>query len=235
VRKAPSIDIEAYLRAIPLLVRHLSILIAPLLAAVLALLLNLLAQTMTDPLGGFGAGIYSYVAQIAYLTAFGVAVIQASNIWRGRDGKFDTAWEDAKRKIGGIALAAFGFLFVTYVAAYIGSALGIGVLGLILELAAAFFLIYTIPAAAIGGLPGQFAISGSIRAVRSNPAAAVVLSIVFVLLWFVLQAYGLPYIDVLVPIGAEPFVNAAAQALVLGYLAFPFAKLYDDIAFYRTW
>jgi len=224
-----------YVQAIPALARHLSILVAPLLAAVVSLLLNELGQTMTDPIGGIGAGIYAMIAQLVYLTAFGIAVIQASNIWRKRSGKFDTAWEEGRRKIGGIALAAIGFQFIFYVAGLVGGLSGIGVVGLILELVAALFLIYVIPAAAIGGLPGQLAISASIRAVRANPIATIVLALVFIVLWIIVPNYGLLLIVPIVPSAAMQFVYAGVQALILGYLAFPFAKQYDDVAFHTRW
>jgi hypothetical protein len=235
VRNVPRVDLAMYLQAIPSLVRHLSILVAPLLAAVVSLLLNELGQTMTDPIGGIGAGIYAMIAQLVYLTAFGIAVIQASNIWRGRDGKFDTAWEEGRRKIGGIILAAIGFQFVFYVAGLVGGLFGIGIFALILQLAAAFFLIYTIPAAAIGGLPGQLAISASIRAVRANPIAAIVLAFAFIVLWIIVPNYALLLVVPFVPPAAMQFVFAGVQALVLAYLVFPFAKQYDDVAFRANW
>jgi hypothetical protein len=221
------VDFMMYVRAVPMLFRHLSILGMPVLAGVIDWALNdKLAPLLTDAVGDAGAGIFNTIAQIVYLFAFGVAVIQASNAWRGRKATFDEAWEEGRRKAGGILMASIGYVFVLSIAGYIGSILG-STIGLFLELAAAFFLIYTIPAAAIGGLPSQLALSGSISAVRSNVFGAAVLAVVFVALWIVLPIFVRfgPSLDV------NLIATAAMRAIALAYLAFPFAKQYDDVAF----
>jgi hypothetical protein len=232
-RPMPRIDFAAYFQAFGLLARHPSILAVPLLAAVIDVLIDQLLPFLTGAVGGFGAGIFQMLVQLVYLWAFGVAIIQASNIWRSRRGSFDEAWEEGRAKFGSIVLAAIGFQFVVWAASYIGSYLG--ELGLVLGAVAAFFLIYAIPAGAIGGMPGSLAISASIRAVRANPAAAVVLAIVFFALWYVLVPLLLPYALVNLSPLAWKLVMAAARALVLGYLAFPFAKQYDEVAFRGFW
>ncbi len=231
MRRLPSqvVDVAMYFQALPKLLRHLSVFAAPLLGAVVALLLDQLGQTMTNPLGGFGAGIYNLLAQLCWMFAFGVAVIQASNIWRDRDGSLSAAWDDARRKAGGILMAAVGFTFVIFAASLVGQMLG--TVGIVLPLLAAVFLIYTIPAAAIGGMPGQLALSASIRGVRNQPVASLILALVFVALWILATGYGaqllLPYVSQRL----IPLIVALFQALVLGYLAFPFAKQYDEVAF----
>jgi hypothetical protein len=230
------VDLAMYARAVPLLFRHLSILAVPLLAAVLSVLIEQITPFLTNAVGGAGAGLFGMLIQLVYLWAFGVAIIQASNIWRSRRGSFDEAWEESRPKFGGIVLAAIGFQFVVWAASYIGSFAGsAGVIGLLLGAVAAFFLIYTIPAAAIGGMPGSLAISASIRGVRNNVIASVILAIVFFALWYVLVPIALPYL--LVPLSplVWQLVTAAVRALVLAYLAFPFAKAYDDVAFTRFW
>jgi hypothetical protein len=108
-------------------------------------------------------------------------------------------------------------------------------LQIVLQLLVAFFLIYTIPAAAIGGMPGNLAIGASIRAVRTNVLGAAVLAIVFVLLWiwlpdFIVNRFALGF----GVIGYE-LARAGIKAIVLAYLAFPFAKQYDDVAFRGYW
>jgi hypothetical protein len=235
VQKGLRIDLAMYARAIPLLVRHPSILVMPLLAAVVDLLVTQISAVGTDALGGIGASLYQIIVQVVYGFSFGVAVIQASNAWRGRRATFDDAWEEGRRKAGGIMLATIGFGFLLYAAQYIGSLLGIGAM-IALQLVAAFFLIYTIPAAAIGGLPGAAAISGSIRAVRANWLGSAILAIVFVALWVLLPmlVYTPQFVLALGPIGSE-IAMAAIKALVLAYVAFPFAKQYDDVAFTRLW
>jgi hypothetical protein len=233
-RRRPRLDLGMYVRAVPLLLRHPSVFAMPLLAAVADLLLTQLSNLFTDPLGGAGAGLFGLLVQLVYLWAFGVTIIQANDIWRRQRGGFDDAWEEGRRKFGGIALAAIGFQFVVWAASYIGSFVG-GAVGLVLGAIAAFFLIYTIPSAAIGGLPGALAISGSIRGVRAEPIGSIILAVVFFAIWYVAVPLGLPYALVHLSPTAWSFVTAAARALALAYLAFPFAKQYDDIAFTGYW
>lgn len=223
-----------YLQAVPALVKHPSILACPLLAAVMSILINAaLAPFLTNAVGGMGAGLFGMLVQLIYLWAFGVAIIQASHVWRGRRGSFDEAWEEGRTKFGGIALAAIGFQFVVWAATYIGSFFG-GTLTYVLAAVAAFFLIYTIPAAAIGGMPGSLAISASIRAVRANWIGSIVLAIVFVALWYVVPAF-LPYALSGLSQIVYSLVMALYEAIILAYLAFPFAKQYDDVAFRGLW
>jgi len=222
-----------YLQAVPLLVRHPSIFVMPLLAAVVELLLTQISYLFTDAVGGAGSGIFQLLVQLVYLWAFGIAIIQASNIWRRHRGTFDEAWEEGRAKFGAIALAAIGFQFVVWAASYIGSFLGS--LGLVLGAVAAFFLIYTIPSAAIGGMPGSLALSSSIRGVRAQPVASLILAIVFFAVWYVAVPLALPYLLVHVSATIWSFVTAGARALALGYLAFPFAKQYDEVAFRGYW
>ena len=56
----------------------------PLLAAVIDLLVSQGRPFFTDAVGGPGRLHFGMIVQIIYLFAFGVAVIQANNIWRGR-------------------------------------------------------------------------------------------------------------------------------------------------------
>jgi hypothetical protein len=229
------IDLGMYVRAIPLLVRRPSIFVMPLLAAVVDLLLSQISYLFTDPTGGAGAGIFQLLSQLVYLWAFGVTIIQANNIWRRHRGTFEEAWEEGRVKFGGIALAAIGFQFVVSALSYIGSFLN-PFLGLALGAIAALFLIYTIPAAAIGGMPGTFAISASIRSVRANPVASVVLAFVFFVLWYIMPNFlQYPLANAHLTPVLWSLCTAAARAIVLAYLAFPFAKQYDDIAFTRLW
>lgn len=223
-----------YLRAVGLFFRHLSILLAPILAAVIYVLLNKFGQLVTDPVGGLGVGLYNMIGQLCFLIAFGVAIIQAHNAWRGQNGAFEPAWEEAKRKFGGIALGAIGFQFVTYVAGMIGGFVG-AVGAMLLMAIAAFFLIYTIPAAAIGGLPGQFALSGSIQAVRARPLPAVGLAVAYVVLIYVVPMFLLPQILPYAPAMTVDLIPWALQGIFLAYLAFPFAKCYDETAFRARW
>ena len=229
-RGGPNINLAIYGQAFVHLVRHPSIIALPLLAAIIDMFVSYWSTLFTDPLGGAGTGLFQFAIQIVYLFAFGGAVIQANNIARGYRAGFDEAWEETRRKAGGILLAAIGFQFVTFAAVFVGNLLGSGIISLVLQIVAYFFLIMTIPAAAIGGLPGGLALSGSIRAVRANWPACVVLAIVFVALWVFVPQYLLvplaPYGVIATLIGI-----AILRAIALAYLAFPFAVTYDETAF----
>jgi hypothetical protein len=230
-RGGPNVNLAIYGQAFVHLVRHPSIVLLPLAAAAIGLFVWYWETLFTDPLGGFGAGLFQLAVQIVYLFAFGGAVIQANNIARGYRATFSDAWDETRRKSGGILIAAIGFQFVTWIAQYIGQFLGITVLSIALQLIAYFFLILTIPAAAIGGLPGGLALSGSIRAVRANWPACVLLAIVFIVLWVVIPQYLL--LPVLEPysVYVQKIVLAVYNAIALAYLAFPFAVTYDETAF----
>lgn len=230
-RGSPGVNLAIYGRAFVHLASNPSILALPLLAAIIDMFISYWQGLFTDPLGGGGAGIFQFVVQIIYLFAFGGAVIQANNVARGSKAGFDDAWEETRRKAGGILLAAIGFQFVAFAAAFIGGLLGSGILQIGLQVIAYFFLILTIPAAAIGGLPGGLALSGSIRAVRANWPACVILAIVFVALWVILPAYVL--VPWLAAYGVIPSLIglAAFRAVALAYMAFPFAVTYDETAF----
>ena len=101
-----------------------------------------------------------------------------------------------------------------------------------MQLVVAFFLIYTIPAAAIGGIPGGLAI-GARSARCAQPARYRILAVVFVVLWIWLPELCSPSRSRAWVIGYF-LVRAAVSAIVFAYLAFPFAT-YDDIAFRGYW
>ena len=229
-RSAPQVDFVIYLRGLWLLLRHPAIIVVPLLAALVSVLLSQVGQFFTDPLGGAGGGLISFLQNIVFGFAFGVATIYANDLQRGYKTNFDSVWDEAVGKAGAILMATVGFIFVISVAAMVGSLLGsIGFYTLLIV--AAFFLIYTIPAGAISGLQGPLAVSASIRAVREHPASAFLLAIVFVLLWGVLPQLTSFEMQTMT---TNPLlfqvIQAVVQALVFGYLAFPFAKNYDDVA-----
>lgn len=231
----PSVDLPAYVKAVPLLLRHPSIFAMPLLAAVVDLLVQQISPFFTDPVGGAGNFLFSFIVQLVYGFCFGVAVIAANNVWRRGRTTFDEAWEEGRRKAGGILIATIGFYFLIWIAQYAGSLLGSPILQIVLQLVVAFFLIYTIPAAAIGGMPGNLAIGASIRAVRANVLGAAILAIVFVLLWIWLPSLVSAQLGTRLGIIEFELVLAAIKAIVLAYLAFPFAKQYDDVAFRGYW
>lgn len=224
-----------YVQAIPLLARHPSIFVMPLLAAVVDLLIQQITPFFTDAIGGAGGFLFGIIVNLVYGFCFGVAVIAANNVWRRRATGFDEAWEEGRRKAGGILVATIGFYFLIYVAQYAGSLLGSVILQIVLQLVVAFFLIYTIPAAAIGGMPGNFAIGASLRAVRENFLGAALLAVAFVVLWIWFPYYVVGQLGAGLGVIGYQLVLAAIKAIALAYLAFPFAKQYDDVAFRGYW
>jgi len=235
MRSLGRVDLGMYFQAFPLLARHPSIFVMPLLAAVVELLLSQISPFFTDALGGAGNWLFQIIVQLAYGFCFGVAVIAANNVWRRRRATFDEAWDEGRQKVGGILIATIGFYFLVYAAGYLASIAGPAILQVVLQLVVAFFLIYTIPAAAIGGTPGNLAIGASFRAVRHAPLPTAILAIVFVLLWILLPEYVVGRFALELGVIGYALVLAAVKAIVLAYLAFPFAKQYDDIAFTGYW
>ncbi len=226
------LDLGIYLRAIPLLAQHPSILALPILGAVGTLLIDQLARLTTDPLGGAGLGLWQYLEQLLVGFCFAGAILGASNVLRKRAGGFDAVWIELRAKTGAVLLAVMGFLFITYAAQYIGSMLFAG-LGLPLELATMLFLIYTIPAAIIGGYPAQLALSASIHAVRKNLLAAIILAAVFVVTYVWIPPIIFAWLVGVLPIPSAlyAFGPALISAIALAYLAFPFAAIYDDVSY----
>ncbi len=224
-----------YAQAVPQLARHPSIFVMPLLAAVVDLLIQQISPFFTNAVGGAGSFLFGIIVNLVYGFCFGVAVIAANNVWRGRRAGFDEAWEEGRLKAGGILIATIGFYFLIYVAQYAGQLIGSTILQLVLEVVIAFFLIYTIPAAAIGGMPGNLAIGASFRAVRENLLGAAILAIAFVVLWIWLPYFVVAQVGANLGVVGYELVLAAIKAVVLAYLAFPFAKQYDDVAFRGYW
>ena len=235
MRRQPRVDFGMYAQAVPQLARHPSIFVMPLLAAVVDLLIQQISPFFTNAVGGAGSFLFGIIVNLVYGFCFGVAVIAANNVWRGRRTGFDEAWEEGRLKAGGILIATIGFYFLIYVAQYAGQLIGSTILQLVLEVVVAFFLIYTIPAAAIGGMPGNLAIGASFRAVRENLLGAGILAIVFVVLWIWLPYFVVAQVGANLGVVGYELVLAAIKAIVLAYLAFPFAKQYDDVAFRGYW
>ena len=76
-RVGPRVNLAMYGQAFVHLVRHPSILALPLLAAILDMFTSYWQSLFTDPLGGYGGGLFQFVIQILYLFAFGGAVALA--------------------------------------------------------------------------------------------------------------------------------------------------------------
>ncbi|MDP9017573.1 MAG: hypothetical protein M3N19_04570, partial [Candidatus Eremiobacteraeota bacterium] len=178
------VDVSIYARGLSVLVRNPVIFIFPLVAIVVKILLDFLSGPIFDPLGGRDFGIIGLLGNLIDGFAFALAIIAAETAWRNRRPTLSETWDEGRRKAGGILMATLGFFFMIYVAGMLGGYLG--PLGLILSAAAFYFLIYTIPAAAIGGIPGGAALQASIDRVKSNYLAAAVLAVVSIVLYYYL-------------------------------------------------
>lgn len=222
MRSSRQVDPMVYVRSVALLVRNPELVAAPLLSGIVGVAIGRFLSPSADVLG-----LGQLIEFLLDAFALAVSVILADAAWRRGRGSFDDAWTEAKRKAGDILLAAIGLNFIVWVADFIGRQLYFA-LEIVLVVAAIFFLIYTIPAAAIGGVPGGAALQISIERVRQAPLGAAVVTIVFVVLYFgtmlgplYLGLYGLTAL----------LVGAVLKAIALGYLALVLAKNYADTAF----
>ncbi len=233
------LDLMLYLRAFGLLARNPSIVVVPLLMGIVGVFV---AQIGGDPgggvLGSLTGGIMSLLILLLKMFAFGTACIIADAAWRRGRASFDDSWNDARRKGGEILTASLGFTFVLYAAGFAGSL--VGPLAPILLAVAIFFLIYTIPAAAIGGIPGGAALQISIERARYNPLPTVVVTIVSVAAFLYLGFAAGPLFELLLSGVSFASVNllaalfsAVVQAVAVGYIALIVTKTYSDVSFGR--
>ena len=240
MRSAGWIDFTAYARAFWLLLRNPALALAPFLVAVVGILLSLAApmESGAGLVGAINNSLGSLVAQL--LNSFGLAVslIMADTVWRRGSARFDDAWDTARRNAGGILLAALGFNFVIWIAAYIGAILPFG--SIALGIVAYFFFIYTLPAAANGGVPGGAALQVSLDRARSAPLPTAVVTAVYLFVYFILTTLVAQAILPLVA-GNEPYAPyvvtrlmvALIEALAAGYVSLVLAKAYDDVSYGR--
>jgi hypothetical protein len=116
----------------------------------------------------------------------------------------------------------------------------IGPFALILEALAAGFLIYTLPAAAIGGIPGGAALQISVDRARANPAATFTLTVISIAVYYGITVFAAA------PLSAELYLatgsviastvgTALVDALALGYIATILAKIYSDLSYGRRY
>jgi hypothetical protein len=251
LRSLGGIDPGAYLRAFILLVRTPQIVLAPLLAAVVNVLLLMLVPGDTGGfIGSANSGIAGLVAQLIASFGLAVALIVADAAWRSGRASFDDAWENARRRAGDILMAALGFNFVVYVAGLIGGFVG-NIGAIVLSLVATYFFIYTLPAAAFGGIPGAAALQVSLERARASVAPTVLVTILYVagtlllplLIFAVLYPLVLTALNAVGPHATSPFVldvvprliEAFINALVSSYVALVLAKTYADVSYGRRY
>jgi hypothetical protein len=229
-----NLDLLMYVRALGLLVRNPSIIVVPLLMGVVGVFVGQIG-------GGSGGGIIGGITQLLVILlnmfAFGAACIIADTAWRRGHASFDDGWNEARRKGGEILTAAMGFTFVLYLAQFAGTL--VGALANILLAVALYFLIYTIPAAAIGGVPGGAALQISIERARYHPLPTIVVAVVSVAA-YLLGSLLMPYFAPLLAQSSFASFNlvialfgALIQAIAVGYIALIVTKTYADISFGR--
>jgi hypothetical protein len=230
------IDLSVYARALGVFGRNPTVIVVPLLVAVIGVLVAQISGVSGGgALGGLTNGITGFIMLLLQLFGLGVAIIIGDAGWRRRVVRFDDAWQDARRKGGDILFAAFGFTFVLSIAQYAASILGS--IGIILVALAVYGLIYTIAAAAIGGVPGSAAISVSFERVRSAPITAAILTVVAIVLLIYFGSFIGVYIDSwLFGLDGDTsiiaaLIDALIRAIVTGYLGIVMAKVYSDVSF----
>ena len=242
MRSLGSVDLGAYARAFVLLARNPQIVLAPLLAALANVLLFMLMPSSNGGgfIGSINSGLSGLFAQLITGFGMGVALIVADAAWRRGRAPFDEAWDEARRKAGDILIAALGFSFVIYVAALIGSFIPFG--SIVLALVALYFFVYTLPAAAIGGIPGGAAIQVSLERARGAVLATLLITALYLFANFVaptLILLALAPLYAVTPalatgVGAS-LISAAITALITAYVALVLAKTYADVSFTRRW
>ncbi len=231
MKKAPRerLDFSVYFKAFAVFARNPTVVVLPLLAGVV----GVLVERISDVTGaGLLASVTSFLQLLLQLFALGVSIVIADAGWRRGSASFDDAWQDARNKGRDILFAAFGFTFVLSIAQYASQIAGAA--GIVLMALAAYGLIYTIAAAAIGGIPGGAAINVSIERVRSAPLTSAILAVVSLLFFL----YFGPSADALIfdtagigsPLVAM-LLGALVRAILTGYVAIVMAKIYADVSF----
>lgn len=236
------VDLSIYFKAIGLLLRNPAIIVGPLLASLIAGTLGLMIPTMASgPLGGLNGGIAQLIVQLLFSVGIAFAVIGADLALRRGRTSFDEMWTDGQRRLPDILMAALGFNFVVYVAILVGGFLSI-IGALVLGAVAVFFFIYTMPAAAIGGIPGGAALQVSVERSRANPLPTIGVFIAYGFVFFFLSGLlETQTFDFLLNLGVSAstvitvLIHAIVQSACSAYVGIVLAKVYSDIAYGRRW
>ena len=236
----PDVDLTVYAKAVPLLLRNPSIVVVPVLMAVMGVLLQLtLVPYSGGAAGSMTSQFASFIAFLLELFGLGSACIIADDAWRHGRASFEKGWSETRNRGGDILFAALGFALLLTVAQYASSMLG--PLALLLSVLVVVFVLWAIPAAAIGGVPGGAAIQMSVDRVRSTPLPAVIAAIVTVALLEIAVPLLLITLETWIPvlrgsIIAERLAGALLEGIGVGYVALFLTKTYTDAAFgTRRW
>ena len=231
------LDLMLYIEALPVYVRNLGVVLAPLIAAAIGLGLEYLEGPLFSPIGGAGDPLIGFIIQIVAGFAFAVSVIFADDAWRHNRASLSAAWSTARRKAGNILIAVIGFFFLIYVAQLVGGTIG-GVLrlpyiGEALGLVAIWAFIYSIPAVAMGGIPAGAAFSASLQTARRHPLATAILTIVSIAVYIFVALILPTKIGIYLGPGYD-VTRILLTAIAIGYVALIVARQYADFAF-RMW
>jgi hypothetical protein len=242
VKRAPllGIDVTVYATALPVLVRNPSIIVVPLLMAIIGVLLTVVMTPFSSgAIGSMTLGLAQLIVFMLTLFGLGAACVIADDAWRHGRASFDRGWVETRRRGSDILMAAVGFGLLVTVGLYVTQLLGL--IGYLLTAAIIVFLIWTIPAAAVGGIPGGASIQVSIDRVRSSPLPAVLATIVALVLlglavpiaanWLATLLLTWTYGSILV----ERLIAAVLQSIAISYIALIITKTYTDAAFSRRW
>jgi hypothetical protein len=236
----PGIDIGVYAAAVPVLLRNPSIVVVPLLMAVIGVLLTVVMTPFSS--GGVGAmtlGLAQLIVFMLTLFGLGAACVIGDDAWRHGRASFDRGWVETRHRGSDILMASVGFGLLVTVGLYVTQLLGL--IGYLLTAAIVVFLIWTIPAAAVGGIPGGAAIQVSIDRVRSSPLPAVLATIVTLVLVGLVVPIAANWLATLLLVWTygnslvEHLIAALLQAIAIGYIALVITKTYTDAAFSRRW
>jgi hypothetical protein len=240
--KLPGLDLSIYLHGLVNLARNPVVIVPPLLMSVICAALGMMGGGGGggDPLSSATGGILSLIESLLRFFGLGVAIIIGDMTWRRKRASFEEGWAEGRRKSGDILLATIGLTFCLFIAGLTGNFLG--PFAYLVVAVVVYFLIYTIPAAAVGGVPGGAALQSSIEAVRAAPIPPLVLAIVSVALFFVLELVVAPELSYAI----APYLTGSLSPLILvfdsviesifeGYIAIVAAKVYADVAFARRW
>jgi hypothetical protein len=233
VRELGRIDFGGYLQAFVLLFRNPSLVLAPFLSALIGVAIALLTPR-SGPLGGLTGGIAGLVQTLLDSFALSVSLIVADLAWRHRGtAPFGKAWEEARRKAPDILLAALGFNFILWAAGSVGAVFG--TFGIVLVLLAIYFFIYTLPAAAIGGMPGGAAPQASIERVQRTPVATGIMLVVAGVVYYVTGLAMLPILGGLLLSGGllVAVLNAIIKSVGIAFVSLVLAKAYSDASYGR--
>lgn len=232
----PGVDLSVYVNALPLLVRNPAIIVVPLLTLVVGVLIGLaLAPGSGGALGSTTLGLGQLLSFLLALFGLGSACIMADGAWRRGRMSFDAAWTETQRKGREILFTAIGVSLLLSVGQYVTQLFG--PLGLLLMAVIVFFLIWAVPAAAVGGAPGGAAIQISIERVRAAPLAAALATIVtLALVFYAAPALTVVLAGLLGPAASGIVVSllfALVRSIAIGYVALILTKTYTDAAFTR--